>query len=51
MKGDPCDRCQSKNTIERPTIIEHEDGKREENHDTLDAKCLDCHKEWIVVCC
>jgi rRNA maturation protein Nop10 len=48
-KSDKCDKCGSENTAEHPSVIEYEDGKKEFNYDTLEANCLVCGHEWIVV--
>lgn len=49
MDEEHCPKCGSERFTEQPTTIEYEDGRIEENHDTLDAKCLDCGKDWLIV--
>lgn len=49
MDKESCDNCGSFNFDEEPTIIEYEDGTKEKNYDTLQAKCRECGKEWIIV--
>ena len=49
MGIEPCHHCGSKNVKETPTKVELDDGTIEVNHDTLNARCLDCEKEWIIV--
>lgn len=44
-----CEGCGSDNVKVTPTIIDYDDGTVEENHDTLEAKCQTCGKEWLIV--
>lgn len=44
-----CEKCGSDQVKVTPTLIDYDDGTVEENHDTLDAKCQTCGKEWLIV--
>lgn len=44
-----CEGCGSDNVKATATIIDYDDGTVEENHDTQEAKCLSCGKEWLIV--
>lgn len=44
-----CKECGSEDVKVTPTLIDYEDGRIEENHDTQEAKCQKCGKEWLVI--
>lgn len=48
-ESERCEKCGSTNIKETPSIYEDEEGNEELNHDTQQAVCLNCGKEWIVV--
>lgn len=44
-----CDKCKSLNVSEKPTIIKYDDGTTEQDNDKLQANCLDCGHNWIIL--